>query len=357
MPPPPAACAAATRQPPAGAWGIVLGSFIAHVFALGTLYSFGVLMDPLMAEFNASTALVASVGSVGAFLFAFLAPLTVPVVARYGVRTAVAGGAVLAVVALLGSSVANSIYLVLALYGVVLGFAYEFMWMPAMTFVPRYFAGTKNMSLAQGIAVAGAGVGQAGVSALLQSLIGYKGWRFALRVLALVLGCCMACAACLLKPLPPSAAPAKPPPKAMALNKLILGSPMVKFLMPIFVFMGIGFYTPFHHIVKYATLPDGGGISDSQAAGMMVALGFANTVGRVLSGKAADQWGVMVVFPVFMVAAGLIVGCLTLCAPTPYTPFIRAYTPHPPGGPYTREPHILQRLAKLACLLPLLPCL
>ena len=105
-----------------GAWGVVLGSFIAHFFSLGTMYSFGVLLDPLIEEFGVGTALVALVGSLGTGIFSFAAAVVAPLIPKYGVRKVIAGGTLIAVAAILASSVSNSIWLVLLFYGVILGF-------------------------------------------------------------------------------------------------------------------------------------------------------------------------------------------------------------------------------------------
>jgi len=89
----------------------------------------------------------------------------------------------------------------------------------------------------------------------------------------------------------------------------------MKTLLPVYVLCGVGFFTPFHHLVKYAQDDagnDGGELSEAQAAGMMVALGIANSVGRVLSGKLADKYGVLNVFPCFMCTAGALVAAMTL---------------------------------------------
>ncbi|KIH65854.1 hypothetical protein ANCDUO_03824 [Ancylostoma duodenale] len=86
--------------PPDGGWGwvVVIGSFFIHVFADGFVYSFGVLVDVLMKEFNSDNTMASFIISLLTGLTLGSGPLASAVCNKYGCRTTTIIGACIAII-------------------------------------------------------------------------------------------------------------------------------------------------------------------------------------------------------------------------------------------------------------------
>ncbi|VDO09024.1 unnamed protein product [Haemonchus placei] len=86
--------------PPDGGWGwvVVLGSFFVHVFADGFVYSFGVLVEVLMKEFNSDNTVCAMIISLLTGLTLGSGPLASAICNKYGCRATTITGALIAAV-------------------------------------------------------------------------------------------------------------------------------------------------------------------------------------------------------------------------------------------------------------------
>ncbi|KAJ1368007.1 hypothetical protein KIN20_029055 [Parelaphostrongylus tenuis] len=144
--------------PPDGGWGwvVVLGSFFVHVFADGFVYSFGMLAEVLMKEFNSDNTVSAMIISLLTGLTLGSGPLASAVCNKYGCRTTTITGASVASIGCAASYFATAMWHIVFSVGVIMGIGFGLMYCPAIVIVTMYFE--KRRSLATGIAVSGAGV-------------------------------------------------------------------------------------------------------------------------------------------------------------------------------------------------------
>uniref|UniRef100_A0A8R1DWE0 MFS domain-containing protein n=1 Tax=Caenorhabditis japonica TaxID=281687 RepID=A0A8R1DWE0_CAEJA len=181
--------------PPDGGWGwvVVLGSFFVHVFADGFVYSFGVLVETLMLEFNANNTTSSLIISLLTGLTLGSGPLASAVCNKYGCRITTITGACIALVGCACSYFATAMWHIVISVGVIMGIGFGLMYCPAIVIVTMYFENKR--SLATGIAVAGAGVGTVLFAPINAFLINNYGWRSVFLAFMFVLVLCALCGA------------------------------------------------------------------------------------------------------------------------------------------------------------------
>uniref|UniRef100_A0A0K0DEU2 MFS domain-containing protein n=1 Tax=Angiostrongylus cantonensis TaxID=6313 RepID=A0A0K0DEU2_ANGCA len=179
--------------PPDGGWGwvVVLGSFFVHVFADGFVYSFGVLVEVLMKEFNSDNTVCAMIISLLTGLTLGSGPLASAVCNKYGCRTTTIVGAFIASIGCAMSYFATAMWHIVFSVGVIMGIGFGLMYCPAIVIVTMYFE--KRRSLATGFAVAGAGVGTVLFSPINEYIITHYGWRAVFLAFLGILGLCVLC--------------------------------------------------------------------------------------------------------------------------------------------------------------------
>lgn len=151
----------------------------------GTVFSFGVFMNPLRESFGKTSAAVSGVYSMTLWVFAFSGILAGRVVDTYGPRITIMIGSLIFGTAFLLTSVITSfwqLYLTCGLIGIGMSAGY----VPTMTTISRTF--TKRLGLALGINSAGVGLGPLIVAPLATHIISLYGWRFTYFALAVLAG-------------------------------------------------------------------------------------------------------------------------------------------------------------------------
>ncbi|VDK84044.1 unnamed protein product, partial [Onchocerca ochengi] len=83
-----------------GGWGwvVVVGSFFIHVFADGIVYSFGLLLEIIMKEFNASNTKASVIISLLTGLNLGMGPIASAVTNKYGCRVTTILGSLIATI-------------------------------------------------------------------------------------------------------------------------------------------------------------------------------------------------------------------------------------------------------------------
>jgi len=170
------------------AWLVVAASFLCICVLDGTMYSFGVFLEPLMDELNQSRGTISIAGSLQVALSAFVAPLAGHFVRKTGARRVCLVGAVTASFGLLLASFGSNLVAIFGGLSVLTGIGFGLMYIPAVVIVAETF--NKRRSLAVGLSLCGAGAGQIGMAPLVSWVVGGWGWRVGLQVLACItLGC------------------------------------------------------------------------------------------------------------------------------------------------------------------------
>ncbi|KAL3082808.1 hypothetical protein niasHS_010610 [Heterodera schachtii] len=174
-------------------WVVVLGSFMIHVFADGFVYSFGVIAESLIGEFNATNTEASTILSLLTGLMLATGPLASAICNRIGCRVTTIVGALIASVGCAASYFANSMTFLVLSVGIVMGTGFGLMYCPAMVIVTMYFE--KYRALATGVTVCGAGVGTFVFSKLISILIVHFDWRTVFLIYAAVVLLCVPCGA------------------------------------------------------------------------------------------------------------------------------------------------------------------
>ncbi|EYC44740.1 hypothetical protein Y032_0452g1706 [Ancylostoma ceylanicum] len=162
---------------PDGGWGwaVVAGSFFIHVIADGFVYSFGVLVEILMREFNSDNTLASLIISILTGLTLGSGPLASAVCNKFGCRVTTIIGACIAIIGCTASIFATAMWHIVATVGVIMGIGFGLMYCPAIVIVTMYFE--KRRSLATGMAVSGAGIGTLVFSPINEFIVRTFGWR------------------------------------------------------------------------------------------------------------------------------------------------------------------------------------
>ncbi|XP_031628936.1 monocarboxylate transporter 13-like [Contarinia nasturtii] len=175
-----------------GGWGwvVVFASFCIHIITDGITYSFGVLYIQLLDEFKEGKGYTSSILSIMAGITLCSGPISSSLTVKYGCRTVIIAGSVLASTCLLISVYAENVITLILSTGVGVGFGFGMIYLPAIVGVSVYFK--KYRSLATGIAVAGSGFGTFIFAPLVAFIAEAYGWRKSLSILSLiVLGCAL----------------------------------------------------------------------------------------------------------------------------------------------------------------------
>ncbi|VDK69735.1 unnamed protein product [Litomosoides sigmodontis] len=173
-------------------WVVVLGSFFIHVFADGIVYSFGILLEVIMKEFDASNAKASMIISLLTGLTLGIGPIASAVTNKFGCRVTTIMGSLIATMGCAASYYATSVEYLMGSAGCVMGVGFGLMYCPAIIIVTMYFE--KKRALATGIAVCGAGVGTVLFAPINEALIKVS-WRTVFAVYAVIVLMCSLCGA------------------------------------------------------------------------------------------------------------------------------------------------------------------
>ncbi|XP_055372462.1 monocarboxylate transporter 3 [Condylostylus longicornis] len=176
--------------PPDGGYGwvIVLASFVCNMIVDGIAYTFGIFLNDFVNYFNEGKGTVAWVGSLLSGVYLSAGPIVSALCNKYGCRAVCIAGSVIGCVAFILSTFSTSVTMLMITYGVIGGFGFGMIYLPAVVAVGYYFE-TKR-SLATGIAVCGSGFGTFTFAPFATYLISELGWKGSLVILAgLILNC------------------------------------------------------------------------------------------------------------------------------------------------------------------------
>ena len=121
-------------------------------------------------------------GSLAFGIMFFMGPLATALCDNMGCRVVTCVGGLLSFVGLFTTSYVTNFVLLYFTYGLLWGVGTSFCYFASLVILPMHFR--KYLSLAYGIAIAGAGLGVPPMTWLINQLIGYYDWRVTIRILA-----------------------------------------------------------------------------------------------------------------------------------------------------------------------------
>ena len=178
----------ASAVPPAraGAGRVLVATFVTLGLAYGFWYSYAVFLVAFLREFGWSRSVVAGAFSLLVMVHGLSGPWLGWLVERFGPRAVIAaGGGVLAGSLLVGAHV-SAVWQLYVTFGVLAALGVSAAgWVPSVVLIRGWFP--SSVGTAIGAASAGIGVGIFALVPFAQLLIDWYGWRWALRVLAVLI--------------------------------------------------------------------------------------------------------------------------------------------------------------------------
>src|SRR3954447_12010108 len=288
--------ATAAKTDSARAWLMVGAAFLASFVVFGVIYSFGVFLKPMAAEFDANAAGASAFFSITAAVFYASGAVTGRLADRHEPRRIVAIGALALGSGLCLTALADDVWLCYLIYGIGVGIGGACCYLPPLAIIGRWFVRRRNTAL--GIAAAGTGCGTMVLPPLAAALIQHYGWRttniiFGVGAAIILLGCAAVVAS---PPIARSTDNTAPPLRA------IFGSHAFVLLYLSWVLATTALFVPFVFLPDFAR---DHGTSEVAAAALVSAIGGASILGRLVMGPIGDWLGVLSLFKltVFMMAA------------------------------------------------------
>ena len=268
---------------------MVVAAFLASFVVFGVIYSFGVFLKPMAAEFNTSATAASAFFSITAAVYYSLGALTGRIADRFEPRIIVAVGALILGSGLCVTALADHIWFCYLAYGIGVGVGGACCYLPTLAIIGGWFVRHRNTAL--GIAAAGTGCGTMVLPPIAAALIQYYGWRwtniiFGLAAGIVLLGCAIAVKS------PPIARSTSPTGRSL---RSVFRSREFILLYISWVLATTALFVPFVFLPAFAR---DHGASEVAAAALVSVIGGASIVGRLVLGPIGDRLGVLPLFKI-----------------------------------------------------------
>ena len=267
------------------AWVIVWATFVCLAVIFGVSYSFAAFFESFAKEFNAQRADVSWIFGLCGLMYFVLGALGGMLADRWGPRTVCMAGMGLIALGLYVTSLAQSLDIIYASYGLLVGLGIAFVYTPSIASVQPWF--TERRGLASGIASSGVGAGTLLLPVLVSLLLAQMPWRETLQALALGVAVVGISAAFLLERAPSLSGHSKGTLPGLSLQEAIR-NPSFRWLYMGALLGAPVMFIPFAHISAAAR---DAGVPESQAVGLVGLIGIGSLVGRFAIGWLADRLG------------------------------------------------------------------
>jgi MFS family permease len=301
----------------------LIATFVTLGLAYGVWYAYSVFLVALADEFHWSRSLVAGAFAAFALVHGLSSPPLGWLADRLGPRRVfIAGGSVLALALIIDGAITRPLHLYLA-FGLLtsLGVTASAL-VPSVVLIRGWFP--RRFGTALGVASAGIGVGIFAVVPFCQAMIDAVGWRWAFRLLGIVIAVSTVPAALALVRDPPEPQADEPLCESPRTPRLATALAFGSFwLLALAQFCG-NFVCQMLLVHQVAFLVDQG-IPAMVAASAAGLVGLSSVFAKVGSGWAADIIGRRRTFTTGMIVVLVSVGLLTLVARSPHGPLVYVY--------------------------------
>ena len=278
-------------------WLIVIAVFLLAGTAAGLIYAFSVFFEDISQTFGASRSQVSLIFSGAEFVWFLSGFLGGFLADRLGPARVVLLGAMLMAGGLYSASQSQSLTSIVLAYAIGVGIGGGFIYIPAISLVPRWFK--RKRGLATGVALCGVGLGTFAFPVLGEAFLGPFGWEkthvlFAMIALVVCGGLSFSLIA---NPqvigLRPDGDPA---PLVQSTEQILSGLSLQEVLMQrtfwhfyiASLLTAAVIFTTYVHLVPFAI---DHGNARSASVGLIGTIGIASIIGRFLFGSLSDHIG------------------------------------------------------------------
>lgn len=304
-------------RPRLGFGGVVAAaSSLVMLVSFGIYVTYGLFLNPLVAEFGWSRAAISGAYSVSSVMQGIVGILAGVWTDKVGARVVVTLSGVLFGAGCILMYQVSSLWGLYLCFGVLVGMGMGGLWVPPLSTVARWF--TKRRSLATGIVLAGMTVGQVIAPPIISRLIVALGWRLAFLIPGIVALAVILVGAQFLKRRPPVRSSSVPKEDSSESGVHddgfscgeALHTRQFWLVSAAFLFVGVAVFGPLIHLVPYAIEA---GLSEVNAANVLAVAGAVGIPGSfLLGGLLGDAIGNR---KTFMAGLVLVVIALALLAP------------------------------------------
>jgi MFS transporter, OFA family, oxalate/formate antiporter len=279
-------------------WSVVGGALGVMFVTFGATYSFAPFFASLQEAFAASRGAVSLAFSIAVPLYFALGAISGPLADRFGPRRVSLVGMIIGGIGLAYAGRAEALWQVYLGYGVGLGIAVGFSYVPAIGAVQLWFV--RRRGFASGLAVSGIGLGTLCMPPATVQLIDWLGWRDAWMGLGLFTVLAGGAATWFLDGAPeqrgmlpdggvaaPATSSTAPPAEGATLREALTSRPFW-LLYSALIAISMSAFIPFVHLVPFA---EDHGIAHDVAVVLFSLVGIGSTVGRFAMGGIADRLG------------------------------------------------------------------
>jgi sugar phosphate permease len=285
-------------------WIVAGATFFSGLIMAGAVGAPGIFIIPLQQEFGWTTSDISAALAVRFFLFGIMAPFAAALMNKYGVRRIVLIAQAIVAACLVTSLWMTSIWHLLLLWGVGVGLGTG---MTALvlgaTVATRWFVAQRGLVV--GILTASVATGQLIFLPLLTSLAVDYGWRMALIVVCVAVGCAALAMLLLMRDRPSDVgllpyghegpSPLAPPVPSASITAAAFGAlrdaARTKAFWVLFgTFFICGASTNGLIQTHFIPMCVDFGLSQTNAAGLLAAIGVFDFVGTIASGWLADRY-------------------------------------------------------------------
>jgi MFS family permease len=313
-----------------GAWRIVVATFVTLGLAYGFWYAYSVFFVAFIREFGWSRSVVAGAFSLLVVVHGVSGPVLGWLVERFGARAVIASGGALLAVSLTIAAHVTAVWQLYLFIGVLAACGMSAAgWVPSVVLIRSWFP--SRVGTALGLSSAGIGVGIFALVPFTQLLIDGVGWRWALRVLAVMMVVWIVPATLLLVrnargPAVTTAAPAPAASAAPARRHWTVRTAIRswKFWATGVVFFAGSAATQMLLVHQVAYLVDHGA-SALVGATLVGVVGIASVAGKTGWGTMSDRVGREPTYTLAFGCVALSVGFLALAGAFPHSPLPYLY--------------------------------
>jgi MFS family permease len=245
-------------------------AFAVGFIVFGVVYSFGVFLEPIMADLKSSRSATSALYAIASSGFYFLGPATGWVGDKLGPRAITGFGAIAMGGGLAATAYVTDISTAYLTYGLGVGLGAACAYIPTFAVVGGWFERWRTRALS--IAATGTGLGMLALPPFSAAIIEHFGWRTAALALAVISGAVLVICAVLVRP-----APSGPTPRRGALGKTLRSRAFIQ-IYTSWVLGTIALFVPLVFLPAFAVARG----ADPLAASWLISIiGGASVVGRL----------------------------------------------------------------------------